>query len=125
MPVLVSDEEHHPRCVGCELCALICPPGCIRVGVVDADAGEGEWKRGDRQASSLPGQVRAIESFEIDMARCLYCGLCEEVCPVGIFAAQAAGLVIVDDNLDECTLCDLCLEAAPKGSVKIVKLYEA
>jgi len=49
----------------------------------------------------------------------------EEVCPVGIFAAQAAGLVIVDDNLDECTLCDLCLEAAPKGSIEIVKLYEA
>ncbi len=49
----------------------------------------------------------------------------EEVCPVGIFAAKEAGVEIVDDNLDECTFCDLCLEAAPKGSVKIVKLYEA
>ena len=49
----------------------------------------------------------------------------EEVCPVGIFAARDTGGEIVDDNLDECTLCDLCLEAAPKGSVEIVKLYEA
>ena len=40
-------------------------------------------------------------------------------------AAKEAGLVIVNDNLDECTLCDLCLEAAPKGSIEIVKLYEA
>ena len=49
----------------------------------------------------------------------------EEVCPVGIFAAGETGLSIVDDNLDECTLCDLCQEAAPKGSVRIIKLYEA
>ena len=48
-----------------------------------------------------------------------------EVCPVDIFAQEADGsLRIVEDNLDECTLCDLCLEAAPKGSVEIVKLYE-
>ena len=49
----------------------------------------------------------------------------EEVCPVGIFANGETGLSIVDDNLDECTLCDLCQEAAPKGSVQIIKLYEA
>lgn len=48
-----------------------------------------------------------------------------EVCPVNIFAANADGtLAIVEKNLDECTLCDLCINAAPKGSVKIVKLYE-
>jgi NAD-dependent dihydropyrimidine dehydrogenase PreA subunit len=47
-----------------------------------------------------------------------------EVCPVNIFAASDAGVRIVEENLDECTLCDLCLEAAPKGSVEIVKLYE-
>ena len=32
--------------------------------------------------------------------------------------------VLQEENLDECVLCDLCLEAAPKGSVRIVKLYE-
>ena len=48
-----------------------------------------------------------------------------EVCPVNIFAANADGsLAIVEANLDECTLCDLCINAAPKSSVKIVKLYE-
>ena len=49
----------------------------------------------------------------------------EEVCPVSIFAATDSGVEIVEDNLDECTLCDLCLDAAPKGSVRIVKLYES
>ena len=48
-----------------------------------------------------------------------------EVCPVGIFEAAEGGLEIVEENLDECTLCDLCIEAAPQGSVRVVKLYEA
>jgi len=49
----------------------------------------------------------------------------EEVCPVSIFVATDAGVRIDEDNLDECTLCELCLDAAPKGSVEIVKLYES
>jgi NAD-dependent dihydropyrimidine dehydrogenase PreA subunit len=48
-----------------------------------------------------------------------------EVCPVNIFAANADGsLAIVEKNLDECTLCDLCIQAAPTGTVRVVKLYE-
>jgi NAD-dependent dihydropyrimidine dehydrogenase PreA subunit len=47
-----------------------------------------------------------------------------EVCPVNIFEASDAGVRILEENLDECTLCDLCLEAAPKGAVEIIKLYE-
>ena len=47
-----------------------------------------------------------------------------EVCPVNIFALDAAGHAqIVQANLDECTLCDLCLKAAPGGGVRVVKLY--
>ena len=49
-----------------------------------------------------------------------------DVCPVNIFAQEKDGnLRIVGDNLDECTLCDLCVQAAPKGAVQIVKLYES
>ena len=47
----------------------------------------------------------------------------EEVCPVDIFKARADGLEIVEDNLDECVLCELCINAAPAGSVKVIKLY--
>lgn len=46
-------------------------------------------------------------------------------CPVDIFAAQDDGtLEIVAKNLDECVLCNLCVDAAPDGTVRIVKLYE-
>ena len=47
-----------------------------------------------------------------------------EVCPVNIFKQAGDGsLAIVEDNLDECTLCDLCIQAAPAGTVRVVKLY--
>jgi len=48
-----------------------------------------------------------------------------EVCPVGIFDASGGRLRIVEENLDECVLCDLCIQAAPKGSVRVIKLYES
>ena len=48
-----------------------------------------------------------------------------EVCPVNIFKQASSGtLEIVEANLDECTLCDLCVEAAPSGTVRVIKLYE-
>jgi len=48
-----------------------------------------------------------------------------EACPVDIFGAKDDGsLAVVEANLDECTLCDLCVQAAPPGTVTIVKRYE-
>ena len=65
-------------------------------------------------------QVEAAASQDAAVAKKLV-----EVCPVDIFAQEDSGaLRVVEENLDECTLCDLCIEAAPKGSVKVVKLYE-
>ena len=48
----------------------------------------------------------------------------EEACPVDIFAAADGRVEIVDENLDECVLCELCLDAAPPGSVRVVKRYD-
>ncbi|MFY9265467.1 MAG: ferredoxin family protein [Solirubrobacterales bacterium] len=48
-----------------------------------------------------------------------------DACPVDIFAAGDDGaLEIVTKNLDECVLCNLCVDAAPAGTVRVVKLYE-
>jgi NAD-dependent dihydropyrimidine dehydrogenase PreA subunit len=47
-----------------------------------------------------------------------------EVCPVDIFASGDDGtLEIVAANLDECVLCRLCIDAAPQGTVRILKRY--
>jgi NAD-dependent dihydropyrimidine dehydrogenase PreA subunit len=48
-----------------------------------------------------------------------------EICPVDIYAQDEDGtLRIVEENLDECVLCYLCVEAAPEGTVRIIKKYE-
>jgi NAD-dependent dihydropyrimidine dehydrogenase PreA subunit len=57
---------------------------------------------------------------DVELARKL-----EEICPVDIFATSAEGTVeIAEQNLDECILCNQCVDAAPEGTVRVVKLYE-
>ena len=63
--------------------------------------------------------VDASVAGDAELARKL-----EEVCPVDIFEAGDAGVEIVEENLDECVLCNLCVDAAPEGTVRVVKLYE-
>ena len=46
-----------------------------------------------------------------------------EVCPVDIFTSTDGRVELVEDNLDECVLCELCINAAPPGTVKVIKLY--
>ena len=48
----------------------------------------------------------------------------EEVCPVDIFKDAGGRVEVVEENLDECVLCNLCVDAAPDGTVRVVKLYE-
>jgi NAD-dependent dihydropyrimidine dehydrogenase PreA subunit len=64
-------------------------------------------------------EVEASIAADAELAKKL-----EEVCPVDIFKASDSGVEIVERNLDECVLCNLCVDAAPEGTVRVVKLYE-
>jgi len=64
-------------------------------------------------------KVDAAVAGDRDLAKKL-----EDVCPVDIFEATDDGVRIVEENLDECVLCDLCVQAAPEGTVHVIKLYE-
>jgi len=72
----------------------------------------------------MPGEFIDVKVDEKVAQDAAVAAKLEEVCPVGIFKASSGRLEIVESNLDECVLCDLCIDAAPKGSVRIVKLYE-
>ena len=58
------------KCIGCELCAGICPARCIYVRGADNPADE----------PISPGERYGFV-YDINMLRCIYCGFCEEVCP--------------------------------------------
>jgi len=52
------------RCVGCGLCAAVCPSKCIKV-----------------YTSEGPDNTKIVDRYEVEVLRCIYCGLCYEACP--------------------------------------------
>lgn len=52
------------RCVGCGLCAAVCPSKCIYIYTAD----------------SLEHK-KIVERYEIEVLRCVYCAFCVEACP--------------------------------------------
>jgi NADH-quinone oxidoreductase subunit I len=69
---LTKWEDGKERCVGCELCAIVCPSQAIYVKPAANDP-DNPNSRGERYASD----------FQINMLRCIFCGYCEEACPTG------------------------------------------
>ena len=73
----------------------------------------------------MPGMFIDVEVDPKAAADAQLAAKLAEVCPVAIFSAEGGRLRIVEENLDECVLCDLCIQAAPKGAVRVVRLYES
>lgn len=69
---LTKWEDGKERCVGCELCAIVCPAQAIYVRAAE-NTPENQNSHGERYA----------KDFQINMLRCIYCGYCEEACPTG------------------------------------------
>ena len=58
------------KCIGCELCAGVCPAKCIYVRGADNDP----------ENPTSPGE-RFGFVYEINYLRCIHCDLCVEACP--------------------------------------------
>ncbi|MBI5740947.1 MAG: NADH-quinone oxidoreductase subunit NuoI [Nitrospirae bacterium] len=67
---LVRDPETgKEKCVGCGLCAAMCPSQCIHVYTSEGD-----------------DHKKIVDRYEIEVLRCIFCGLCVEACPFGAVA---------------------------------------
>lgn len=86
--VLTRDNKGKERCVACNLCATVCPVGCISL----------------QKASNKKNNRWYPKFFRINFSRCIFCGLCEEACPT--FAIQ----LIPEFELGEFNRKDLVYE---------------
>ena len=68
--VLNRYEDGMEKCIGCELCAGVCPARCIYVRGADNDPMD----------PVSPGE-RFGYVYEINYLRCIHCDLCVEACP--------------------------------------------
>ncbi len=68
--VLNRYEDGMEKCIGCELCAGVCPAKCIYVRGADNDP----------LNPTSPGE-RFGFVYEINYLRCIHCDLCVEACP--------------------------------------------
>jgi len=62
--LISNPETGELNCDACFLCATICPSQCIYI-----------------ESSEGPDGRKQLDRFDLDLARCVYCGFCEEVCP--------------------------------------------
>ena len=68
--VLNRYEDGMEKCIGCELCAGVCPAKCIYVRGADNPP----------DAPVSPGERYGFV-YEINYLRCIHCDLCVEACP--------------------------------------------
>lgn len=67
---LVRDSETgKEKCVGCGLCAAMCPSQCIHIYTSEGD-----------------DHKKVVDRYEVEVLRCVFCGLCVEACPFGALA---------------------------------------
>ena len=68
--VLQRDQDGMEKCVGCFLCAVVCPSNCIYIEAAENTA-----------EVRISGGERYAKVYNIDYSRCIFCGYCVEACP--------------------------------------------
>ena len=59
-----------PYCTGCMVCVRACPTQCMSAQMTD----------NPKHADDLSRRRKIIEAFEINLGRCILCGICVDVC---------------------------------------------
>jgi NADH-quinone oxidoreductase subunit I len=96
------------RCIACKLCEAVCPACCITIDSEERPAAPPI--PGLPPHSHIPVQqgTRRTTRYDIDLFKCVWCGFCEEACPVDAIVLtrifefhyeSRAGSIITKDEL--------------------------
>jgi len=115
---LILDKD---RCVGCEICQIICPREAIDI----------------IKPVKVEGKKLNHPSIKVDKEKCSFCGMCDAICPFGAFILTINGERIVpvlekesfphlirQVKVDETKCpqdCDECQEACPFNLIEVSK----
>ena len=70
-PALLWDSDvPEPYCTGCMVCVRACPTQCMSAQMTD----------NPKFAENESRRRKIIETFEINLGRCILCGICVDVC---------------------------------------------
>jgi NADH-quinone oxidoreductase subunit I len=70
-PVLFHDDSlNEPACTGCMACVNYCPTECISATV----------RRNPVFVSGSSSRKTIAASFEVDLSKCIECGICVDMC---------------------------------------------
>lgn len=108
-----SLTHKNEKCMGCGICADICPTSSIKLGPILPIA------RG----------LLKVDKINIDKEKCVLCGLCASTCPFEALECDIEGEDIknreeypkwiqdADINEDECIYCGRCVTACPREAI--------
>ena len=70
-PALLWDYDvPEPYCTGCMVCIRACPTQCMSAEMMD----------NPKHAEETSRRRKIIDTFEINLGRCILCGICVDVC---------------------------------------------
>ena len=70
-PALLWDYDvPEPYCTGCMVCIRACPTQCMSAEMMD----------NPKHAEATSRRRKMVETFEINLGRCILCGICVDVC---------------------------------------------
>ena len=70
-PALLWDYDvPEPYCTGCMVCIRACPTQCMSAEMMD----------NPKHADATSRRRKIVDTFEINLGRCILCGICVDVC---------------------------------------------